>query len=325
MENNQTSESSAPRISSKQYESISFGIFLLFVGTVALLTNIGIINWSFLLDLFLRYWPLFIIVAGVKTVGNAQLGRFFGLAVDVLFSAVIIIALIFAGDKLLPNISDLPREVKTMTVPFSNFSDAISAEYSLTFGASDFTVTDKMSDTFLKMTGPKEFSVEPKLGLNKVLRITTENNTVDRFYRFSSLKTPNKYSVDLGVTELNSSMEIISGASNGNIILDELKLSSLTSKLGAGDLTIELANASVPQTIDINVGAGRTVVKIAGNKKVKVTYSIGAGSLKLKSTSENLDKEFGGIGDNGVYEMTPNADVLINVKVGAGEVQVLLD
>lgn len=309
----------------KRYDYISFGLFLLFVGTVAFLTNVNVISWTLLLDFVLRYWPLVLIMAGLKLIGNAKLGKLFGIILDALFFVAVILGLVFAKDSLFPKFAEQIRETKSVSIPYTQYSDAITAEYILTFGAANFEVSDNTSDKFITMTGPSEFTVTPTLTTSKVLQIKTANKPIDRFYRFSSIRNPHIYTVDIGVAEMSSSLEVITGASEGRVTLNELKLSSFTAKVGAGDLQATFSGISVPKKVDLNVGAGRTIVRIKGKHLVRVTYSLGAGSLKLKSLSTNFDKEFGGIGTNGFYEMSPLADVEINVNIGAGAVEIVLD
>lgn len=310
----------------KNYDSISFGLFLLFVGTLALLTNMNLITWRELFDFVLRYWPVLIILAGVKLVGDAQLGKLFGFVVDVIFFTVVILGLIYAKDRILPQVgNDSVELTKTETVGYAEFPDAISATYVLNFGAADFKVADSTSDKYISMTGPKDFQIAQTISDTKEVRIETKNIPVDRFYRLSSLRFPKNYTVDLGVPELNSTMELILGASEGNIVLDEMKLNKITTKVGAGTLTLDLTNAAIAKDIDISVGAGKTTVRLHNTDKIRVNYSLGAGSFRVKSLETELDKEFGGVGANGVYETSPTPDVEFNVSIGAGAVEIVLD
>lgn len=310
----------------KRYESISFGLFLLSVGTVALLANLRVLAWRDLLDFVLRYWPVFIISAGVKMVGNAHLSKFFGIIFDVLFFAAVILGLVFVKPQLLgptQNVKEL--KIVTETVPFEQYLEATTIDYDFNYGAADFEIFDEVSGNYLSMTGPDNFRVTENLTTEKVLRIDTKNLPLDKYYRIASLNDLNTYQTKLGVSEIPAVMSISTGASKGVLTLDEMRLKSFTSQVGAGELTLDLQGMSVAPKIELSVGAGKTTLRIRGDKTIKLTYSLGAGSVKLKSEKSSLDKNFGGIGANGVYEMSPTYDVEVNVNVGAGAVEIILD
>ncbi len=310
----------------KRYESISFGLFLLSVGTVALLANLQILAWRDLLDFVLRYWPVFIISAGVKMVGNAHLGKFFGIIFDVLFFAAVILGIVFVKQQLLgSNQNTIKLDIVTENVPFERYTDAMSVDYDFNFGAADFLISDKVSGNYLSMTGPDNFRISENLTSEKVLRIDTKNIPLDKYYRIASLSDLNTYKASLGVSEIPAVMSISTGASKGVLTLDEMRLKSFTSQVGAGELSLDLSGLAVAPKIELSVGAGKTTLRLHGDKTIKLTYSLGAGSVKLKSEKSSLDKDFGGIGANGVYEMSPTYDVEVTVNVGAGAVEIVLD
>lgn len=310
----------------KRYESISFGLFLLFVGTIALLANLQLLAWRDLIDFALRYWPVFIIVAGIKMVGNAHLGKFFGLILDVLFFAAVISGIVFMKSQLLApskNMTDL--KTVTETVAFEKYLDANAVDYDFNFGAADFAISDGMTSNYLSMTGPDNFRVSTNLTEEKLLRIDTKNLPIDKYYRIASLNDLNTYKATIGVSEVPVTLSLSSGASKGTLTLDKVKLRNLVAQVGAGELTIELSGVAVAPRHELSVGAGKTTLRIKGDKKIKLVYSLGAGSVKLNSEKLNLDKDFGGIGANGVYEMSPQYDTEVVVSVGAGAVEIILD
>jgi hypothetical protein len=310
----------------KHYESFSFGLFVLFAGILSLLVTLGFLSWALVLQFLIAYWPLFIIIAGLRIIGNAQLETgYFGLILDLLFYGLILVSLVYAGDKLFLAFDQKPSESATEAVNRSQFPQAKTKEYTLNFGAADVTIRDESTNRFLMASGPTGFSVARDERQSEVAGITLKNETTMHILRFANFRKPEKFSVELGVPEMPASVEVNLGASNGSLELDQSILTKLQTNVGAGNLETVLSGSSIPSVINLRVGAGKTVLRLVGEDSVRLEFSVGAGSLKLISEKRDFSKEFGGVGTKGVYEVIPNPRITINVSVGAGAVEVRLE
>jgi len=312
----------------KHFESFSFGIFLLFAGVLSLLVNFEVVSWALVLNFLVAYWPIFIIVAGLRMIGNAQLQTgYFGIVLDFLFYGLILVGLVYAKDRLFFTVSRPDAaELATINLNRSEFPNATTKEYSLNFGAADVTIRDDVTNRFLSASGPSGFTAEAIGDRNSsVANITLKNEPSSRILRFANFRSPEKFKVELGVLEIPSTLTLNLGASNCVLDLDQSILTKLQTAVGAGNLETTLSGSSIPPEIKLKVGAGRTILHIVGEDSVRLEFSVGAGSLKLVSAKRNLDKEFGGIGTKGVYEVVPNPKVVIDIAVGAGAVEILLD
>jgi predicted membrane protein len=90
--------------------------------------------------------------------------------------------------------------------------------------------------------------------------------------------------------------------------------------VGAGSLDITLGESAIPETIDINVGAGEITLTLPESIGILVTYDLGVGSINLDDTS--ID----GVGKETNYKST-NYDtatkkVVITASVGVGELTI---
>jgi len=311
----------------KRLESFSFGLFVLFAGITSLLVNLDILQWGIILDFVVAYWPLFIIVAGLRMIGVSQLqSGYFGIILDLVFYSVILLSLVYAKDRLFPTIVQQTAEQVTQSVNRSEFPLATKKEYVLNFGAADVMIQDQNSNRYLFARGPEGLTVTTDGNKSGPLAtMTLKNEPTNRVLRFANFRDPEKIDVELGVTDVQALLNINLGASKGTLVLDETIVNELHSNVGAGDLDIQLSGVAIAPVIDIRVGAGKTVLRISGEESVKLDYSVGAGSLTLKSTRRSLDKEFGGVGTKGVFEVVPNPRVTIKIAVGAGAVEVILD
>lgn len=310
----------------KHYESFSFGLFVLFAGVLSLLVTLGFLSWALVLQFVIAYWPLFIIIAGLRIIGNAQLETgYFGLVLDLLFYGLILVGLVYVGDKLFFAFDQKPSEMATDAVNRSQFPQAISKEYSLNFGAADVVVRDESTNRFLLASGPSGFSLTRDDRKSEVAGITLKNEPTTRILRFANFKKPEKFLVELGVLELPTTVDVNLGASNAVLELDQSTLTRMQANVGAGNLETTLAGNSIPTAINLRVGAGKTILRLVGEDSVRLEFSVGAGSLRLISEKRDLDKEFGGVGTKGVFEVVPNPRVTINVSVGAGAVEVRLE
>jgi len=312
----------------KRADTFSFGLFVLFIGVLSLLANSGILTWAFLLDLLITYWPILIIVAGIKLVGDAQLKtRYFGIILDFILFACIILAAVFAKDQILIHQTTQPERIVAKSVVRSQYPVATTKEYILNFGAADLTVSDQTTlNQYALVSGPENCTVTTNNDRNDTTAsITIKNSPMKKFLRFSNLRNPQRYSIELGVTELPASIDLTLGASKGKLLLEQTMLSKLSTTVGAGYLDITLSGNSITRDINLEVGAGKTTLRLIGETNVRVNYTIGAGNVTVNSPALKQIKQLGGLGTEGEYDVSPNPQIIINTSVGAGAVDIILE
>ena len=305
-------------MNSKQADAFSFGLFVLFVGILSLLVNLGILTWAFLLDLLLLYWPVFIIIAGIKLVGDAQFKtRYFGIAFDFILFTCIILAAVFSKERMLIQQVNQPAKIVSESIARSRYPAATSREYILDFGAADVTVSDHTTlNHYALVSGPENFTVIPNNDRNNTTAsITISNSPKNNSIRFLTLRNPQEYIVEFGVTELPASIDLTLGASKGKLLLEQTMLSELSTTVDAGDLDITLSGNSITRDINLEVGAGKTTLRLIGETNARVNYTIGAGSVTVNSSALKQIKQLGGLGTEGEYEVSPNPQIIIDSPV----------
>ena len=115
------------------------------------------------------------------------------------------------------------------------------------------------------------------------------------------------------------------GQARGKLLLEQTMLSKLSTTVGAGYLDITLSGNSITRDINLEVGAGKTTLRLIGETNVRVNYTIGAGNVTVNSPALKQIKQLGGLGTEGEYDVSPNPQIIINTSVGAGAVDIILE
>ncbi len=320
--NNETTE----KKQANSYHSVSLGLDLLFIGSLALLITSNIIDGGKVLQLLLAYWPVLLIVSGLKTIIRAQTQRkASGIFIDILFMVAIICTLVFV--KELPGTT--PQKTETVEtieqkVEATEYTGVTKLAYTISLGATSATITDSDNTNYVTTKGPKNLSIDKAL-YNGILNLHVANTSSANGYKFSSLRDSVGYDIELGTSKIPTSIDISLGASNAKLTLNQASLDSLTANVGAGELTSDLTGLSIPKQIEVRVGAGKTIFRLHGVQDIKVNYALGAGEVKVSSESGIVAKKFSGLGAKGEFETSPFATTRVNISVGAGSVEVILD
>lgn len=316
--------------------NISFAIFLIFFGLVALLVSFNYVTWENLLTLFFRFWPVLIIIGGLKIiVGIFPYGNYVNLAIDIAVNLLIIFSLLFFSkvedvfnyDLGFNNSNtSVTKEITGLDVKEIEYkvSDVKEREYKLTIGASTYTVTDKDSSDYLTTSGTYNSSVfEPKVTSELVdgkLNIKfTQQNVRRMMIGMWSWNTDNDFNFNIGQKTVPTSFDINLGAGEGIYTLTQTPIKDIKANVGAGNLEID--TRLIPTgNIDISVGAGNVVITLPKETQYKLKYSVGAGNVRILDDS-TIVKEFGGLVAKGDYG---TGTLIITTSVGAGNVDIVL-
>ena len=275
MENNE-------RVNKRKYSAIGSGIFLLFLGVLGLLVNFHIITFTLLLNFILAYWPVFIILAGVQIiVSSRENGELWTLLVDFAFYTIVVLALVFGQSRIFPQFESKQAATVIESIVRGKYPDATSKSYAITVGAAQLNVQDVSNTRYILATGPKGFTMNANQEDTGRLAITFRNDPESKFLRFASFNRAQPYSLELGMSELPTTMDVVLGASDGTINLSRTALTNLSTTVGAGNLNVNLSDISIPREITVKVGAGKTRIVLSNESKVRVTYAVGAGMLHI--------------------------------------------
>lgn len=322
-------------------KDVVWAIFLIFIGTIFLLNTTGVIGWS-IWTYLLNFWPVFIILAGLKLV----LGK--SLLSDILLSVLSFISFVCIGVFSYLSFSQtswsfLPSSVNTciekgcfefkdsqmvqkkLNVSINEYDDIyIKRVLNVEVGAGQFTLSDDDSSEYLSVdaTYPSHFS-QPELkskAVEDILELDFKSAS------FSGVFVPNRqeteYDMVLGRKDILTDIGIELGAGEGNVDLDNVIVSSLTSKLGAGQLNVKLGERSLPsEKMSLDIGAGEMILDLPEGVGYVLEYDLGIGSISIGGGDIS---NFGSSESRYESENYNSAEVkiLITANVGVGSLDI---
>lgn len=323
----------------KERKDIVSAIFLIFVGSIFLLNTTGVIGWG-VWTYILRFWPIFLIFAGIKIIFNKSIVTDILLAVSalVLFIMVGIFSYISYTAKNLPFISSSMHQYildhsdlgtntygdmveETFEIEKDSYTDISRRDMGVNIGASKFSLTDDVdSDKYISVAS-QYFPgyIEPSISSEQeesILKVTFQTDSPKKVFRFWENRSPN-FDIVLGNTNLETNLDIVLGAGEGTVTLSNLNVLNLNSKVGAGELKISLMDIAIPTKMTLDIGAGSLVLDVPENVGYTLTYDLGIG--EISSNNEEI-ASFAGKGTN--YKSsnfdTSEKKIEIVAKVGVG-------
>ena len=330
-------------MSNYKKRDFSGAIFLIFIGIIFLLNTTGVLDWGIWLYI-LRFWPIFLILGGLKLIfGHTLLG-------ELILTGFAILTYTFVGFasysaytgsqyRVLPNVLDKclvedctnfwgrPGEVEEKREIVSMEKEDIyqSRILTLNIGAAEFEVSDSINDNHI--TGNLTYNrgdinpyFEKKIEDGK-LEITFDTKR-EQHYVFSP-KTNVKYLFEIGAMETvptDISLEI--GAAKGSMILDQTLIKDFNANIGAGSLKIELMEKAIPTgVISIDIGAGKATLVLPKEVGYTISYDLGIGNISVNGKDIAT---FVGSEDEKKSENYDNAEIKVKIEanVGVGSLQI---
>ena len=310
----------------------SGAFFLIIVGTMLLMNTTGMLSWSVWLFL-LKFWPIFIIIAGVKVVfGKSKIGAMSsGVITLIVYLVIAVIAILATGvnykdreivkpvwsDRINTVFMKDPGDLLSMTETYGDVENFESVELDVDLGIGKFTLIDGESDDFLTL----DSKYYDNLGKPEVKSEQTESALNWKFSQQKDTgfvgirsKTP-EYSLQLSQDKAIETLSFQVGAGEGKVDLDSTSLDGLSLDVGAGRFELKLSETSLTQSIsDIKIGTGEVRIYIPEGTAYKVVYNVGVGQASLP------DQDISGLGKDGEYksEGFDDADVKVEFKIDVG-------
>jgi hypothetical protein len=314
---------SAPKTAKKPTDSISSGISLILLGVMFLGTTQGWFSWSELFLVFITYWPIAVILWGVRLVfSTTKMPHFLLEIIDVIFPAFVLAVLL-----LKPANFDTRSYQTTPAADISLYQSsqerAVSEKViSLELGALEFTLDDANMNPGLLFTATQPDKNQPlhykeTLDEKGKYSLIINNYSDAKWTSFRQVKN-RSHAIQLGSPSLPTTLDMKLGATHGEVKLSQTYLKNISLSLGAGDVSIASTGMQQPEKVTIVVGAGSAELSFPSTYNIKVTYSVGVGSLSING------KELGGLAANGNYQSNSYAEktIEVTVKVGAGSVTI---
>lgn len=316
-------------------------LFLIFIGTILFLNTTGIVGWGIWTHMF-RFWPVFIILGGLRLIFEGSL------LTEIILTVISFIFLtiigIYAYTSYTQNrISFLPEninnclmgrcggsiqnsgELKDDVVKISSeeFPTVESRNLSFNIAASSFTIIDEdVSDHLTLNANYDENLITPKISttlVDKLLNIKFENESrnVGMMWTY---KSPS-FDFIIGKIAIPSDINIKLGAGEGTITLDQSNIKNVNAEVGAGQLTVNLPGNTLPEEVELKVGAGEINLSISKDVAFELSYDLGIGEIKL-----NNETIASFAGKDSTYKSsnydTASKKIEIVAKVGVGTLNI---
>lgn len=326
----------------KEYErdgSYVWAVFLIFIGIIFLLNTTNVVPWS-VWSILWKFWPVFIVLAGVRIlVGRSRVTSFLlSVLAIIIFLSIGIAGVLSVKPALLepwgvklPSwwqglIMDIGEEqTKTVVIDGQSYRSLIGRDYEFDLGLGEITITDSDSDDHFRLVA----LYYDKLGvpvikeseIDKILNVkfTQESES----FSFGLPRQP-KYDFTLGNKNIPSSIDIDCGAGVGRVSFSELAISNLRANVGAGSLTVDLQNEKVipREGIDFRIGAGEVLLQLPQTVGYRIEYELGVGSIKIDDTEvATLGAKDDSYESNNYNKVESNLVIKVDVGVGRFELK----
>ena len=323
-------------------KDVVFAIFLIFIGFIFLLNTTGVIGWG-IWQYILRFWPVFLILGGVKLILSDSL------ITNIILSVFALILFILVGiysytsyssktiqfipncmNKFIfnnPNWLDSRRggEIEEdLVIKSEEYENIESRVLNIDIGASEFFLDDEgKDDEYISLSSIyTEGYIEPSFeseAKDKELTMTFKTISPQTFGLWESNST--EFDLSLGNTDLATDINVVLGAGKGEIDLNSLNIANLNIQVGAGKLNMTLDEDAIPTDLSIDLGAGSMVLNIPEEVGYTLSYDLGVGEI-----TENGNEIATFLGKNSDFN-SENYDsaekkITIVARVGVGSLEI---
>lgn len=287
--------------------NISLGVFLLSLGTVWALTNVGIINRSILDSLFLL-WPLLLVAAGIVIIFRESV--LVRVGVWLLLLAVLIGHSYFTAGN-----TNSGRLIQGRTISIRKPVETRYGEIELSIAGTVLNIGSGTGNLVDMNTDDPDITCLEDYKNNKEKAILS-------FKSDRKLKTSQFNSRDESFFHLNGDVvwdiDVNVGAVSGAIDISELNVKSLDIDAGACDL--KLICGGKYESTDIKIDAGASKIDLVIQKET-------GARIKVDGIMSKKNLDYLGWEKTGGYYISPNYNsagnkVDIDINIGAGNLTV---
>lgn len=294
--------------------SIFGGLFLIFLGLIFLLNNLGLIGWD-IWWAFVQFWPLVLIAFGIRLIfGN----NIFIQIVAFLLIFIIPVAFYFGyGGKYLPRWVETP-ETGSYNWALENDPNITAGNLRLNIGAG--TVNLQQGDTPAALNA-RTISGAPDVkseiqGTRTIIQIKQQDfRMAPMFFGHRSLEE--SWRLTLGKNILWD-LDVQTGAGVALLDMSDIKFNRLRVHTGAGNVRCVFDLLSQTAEAEIDTGAGNITLVIPEDVGVRAKVTTGVGNKSMEG--RNWDK------DNDTYTSNNYAQAAaklnLTIHSGAGNITI---
>lgn len=285
-------------------EKLTNGIILIGIGTLFLLSNLGVIHWS-VFQVILQLWPLILIIVGINLILKNKPIIVFTTWL-LFFIAVVTYGFVFQ-ETYEPGIT--PANEIFSVVKQEETTDA---RLDLNIGAAKVNLDAKTNHLVYASINPQRIKGNVKYNNNQQEAVIRFENARSVGTNIESISQNYQFSLNDDVLwDIDAEM----GAVSGDIDFSSIKVKKLDLDLGASNLRLKFGDA-YDETAKINIEAG------ASNIDVLIPETVGV-KLRLDGLVSKSEVEYLNWQKNGDYYYSPNyqeaaSKLDFEVSVGVG-------
>jgi Domain of unknown function (DUF5668) len=273
-------------------------VVLIGVGVVALLFNVGWLDWDKVARLY-RFWPLLLIALGVAILFR---GRLPGRSANLFGAVLLVLVLIAVGG----GIAAIPRAFvgspgPIVTTHFSAPTGEVSAPHlDLSAGAAQITVrAGPIGGDLYRATVQSPADEKPEVTVDAATSTLNVNLPGRSGFHWGTVN--DHRSVDLTLNDqLPWVIGLNTGASQTSLDLSGLKVSAVTVESGASSVKLILPKPSGTVPVNVSGGALHLAIQRPTGTPIRVSASGGASSLDVDG------QHFGGLFQEGETFASPD-------------------
>lgn len=293
----------------KENKGIEFGFFILSLGILFLLVNIGIINWSIMNALF-DLWPVIFIVIGVNIIfKNNSIVR--------IITWLLFLAALVSYGYYFDTRWEEPGKGWTNNVSVEKYAETQKGELKLELGGTRISLDSTDANLV------EAYISNPDVR-NNVSYKNGKSTAVVKFERDRLVNIIPDGGRDESRFKVNDGMiwdiDIDAGAVNGTLDMSKLQVEKMDIDMGAGNLDLMFGDKHKYTNVDLDAGASSFEVVIPSTVGVKINMDGALNNTNLKDLNWNR---------RGNNYVSPNYDsaesrIDMDVDMGVGKFTVII-
>ena len=288
------------------------GLFLILLGTIFLLNNLGYVGWD-VWYLFFDFWPLILVAIGLRLIfHNNVLIQI----IAFLLIAIIPLAYYFGfGYRLFPRWIQAPGNYETYNWSLEKDEKITEGDFTLKVGAGRIELKPSAQLISLAASSYGRPDIDAELqGTRQEISIEQDDASFPvRNFRPHS----EEWTIGLGQDVLWN-LKFKAGAASSQLDLRGIDFSKLDLDSGAGKLEVLFGEMKNDAEVEIDAGAGFVSLVIPESVGVRARLRTGVGSKNLTGRSWQQD---GDTYTTNNYDQAA-AKLRIDVEAGAGTVNI---
>ncbi|MDQ6693124.1 MAG: toast rack family protein [Chloroflexota bacterium] len=261
-------------------------LLLIIIGTIFLLNNLNIVDWS-VWESLSRLWPLVLIAVGVDQI--------FGRRRPAL-TLLLVLAIFAAGGGYLYSSGGVRSSGKALTMNLLEpLGNAKSADVTLKMGTGDLSLAGDMQETTNLASGILHYMEGG--GQPSIQRSATGDVANLRLEQGHSFSLIHIFGNDNLRWDLHFNprvplrLAIETGAGNATLDLSRFQLSGFSLHAGAGDASVTFPGTGIQGSSTIDTGAGDLSIIVPEGLKARIKISHNVGDVSADSRFSKGEKD----------------------------------